>query len=231
MRRFYKSVDATESDDGYQIRLDGRPVNTPAKARLVLPGAALAAAVAEEWDAQVETVAPDTMPLTQLANTTLDRVAPQRDAVVAGVLAYAETDLLCHRADRPDALVQRQNAAWQPFLDWAALELDAPLTVTCGVLPAPQPRSSLEAFARVVRAFDDFRLAAVSHLAGLEGSIVLALALCAGRASAEESFNAAFLDELYQQEVWGADWDAATRLDRLRAEIAATERFLRLLDG
>ncbi len=231
VKRFYKSAEPVESGGGHQIRLDGRPVNTPAKARLVVPSAALAAALAEEWDAQAETVEPQTMPLTQLANTTIDQVSRQRDEVVTGVLAYAETDLLCYRADQPEALVQRQTATWQPFLDWAALEFDAPLSVTRGVLPARQPRSSLEAFTRVVGAFDDFRLAAVSHAAGLEGSIVLALALSAGRATAEESFRAAYLDDLYQQEVWGGDAEAAARLDRLRAEIAATERFLRLLEG
>ena len=231
MKRFYKSAEPAQGDAGYQIHLDGRPVNTPAKARLTVPAAALAAAVAEEWNAQTETVDPDTMPLTQLANTTIDRVAPQRDEVAATVLAYAETDLLCYRADHPAALAERQNAVWQPLLDWAALEFDAPLTVVRGILPARQPQASLDAFARRVGTLDDFHLAAIGHAAGLQGSIVLALALAAKRITAEQAYEAAFLDDLYQLEVWGEDDEATTRLDRLRAELAATDRFLTLIDG
>ncbi len=230
MKRFYTSAEPVAVETGHQIHLDGRPVNTPAKARLAVPGAALAAALAEEWNAQAETVDPDTMPLTQLANTTIDRVAVQREAVIAGTLAYAETDLLCYRADQPQALVERQAAVWQPLLDWAALEFDAPLTVTQGVLPAKQPQSSLTALSRIVADCDDFHLAALSHAAALQGSLVLAMALSAGRVNAAEAFDAAHLDDLYQQELWGEDSEAVARLDRLRSELAATERFFRLLD-
>lgn len=231
MKRFYKSAAPARIDAGHQIHLDGRPVNTPAKARLVVPNAALAAALAEEWNAQAETVDPDAMPLTQLANTTIDRVSHQRDAVRSGLLAYAETDLLCYRAEQPAALVERQNAVWQPLLDWAALEFDAPLTVTQGVLPARQPQASLDALAGTIAGCDDFHLAALSHAAALQGSVVLALALWKARITAAEAFDAAHLDDLYQQEVWGADSEATARLDRLRADLAATDRFLRLIDA
>ena len=230
MKRFYTSAEPVAVEAGHQIHLDGRPVNTPAKVRLIVPNSALAAALAEEWNVQAEIIDPDTMPLTQLANTTIDRVAGQREAVVAGTLVYVETDLLCYRADQPRSLVERQAAVWQPLLDWAALEFDAPLTVTQGVLPARQPPSSLTAFARIVADCDDFRLAAISHAAALQGSLVLALALSAGRVTAAEAFDAAHLDDLYQQEFWGEDAEAAARLDRLRSELAATERFFRLLD-
>ncbi len=231
MKRFYTAAGTARAKGGYQIELDGRPVNTPAKARLLVPNLAIAEAIAEEWNAQDKTVEPATMPLTQLANTTIDRIAIGRDAVVAGVLAFAETDLLCYRAEQPAALAARQAEAWQPLLDWAARELDAPLSVTNGVLPVPQPPLSVAAFATVLNEYDDFRLAAVANAAGLLGSIVLAIALAAGRLTAEEAFVAAHLDEAYQHEKWGMDSEAVARLDRRRLETFATDRFLRLFDG
>lgn len=230
MKRFYKTAGIAPEDGGYRVLLDGRPIRTPAKARLAVPGQALAEAMAEEWNAQGEAIDPNAMPLTQLANTTIDRVSQERDAVVASVLAYAETDLLCYRAEQPAALVERQAATWQPLLDWAALELDAPMAVTRGVLPTSQPRSSVEALRTVLDRFDDFHLAAVGHATGLSGSIVVALALAAARVTAEQAFDAASIDEAYQLETWGADAEAAARLAHQRREIAATDRFLRLLD-
>lgn len=230
MKRFYKAAGTVQAEGGIQIHLDGKPVNTPAKALLLVPNLAIAEAIAEEWNAQGETVDPPTMPLTQLANTTIDSVAPERGAVVASVLAFAETDLLCYRAGQPAALAERQAAIWQPLLDWAALELDAPLNVTNGVLPVAQPPASVAAFAAVLAGYDDFRLAAVAHATGLLGSIVLANAVAAGHITAENAFEAAYLDEAYQHENWGTDFEAAARLDRRRMEITATERFMRLLD-
>lgn len=231
MRRFYKVAGMADTEGGCLIQLDGRPVNTPAKTRLVVPSAALAQAIAEEWNAQGETVEPATMPLTQLANTAIDRVAGDREGVLCSVLAYAESDLLCYRADQPAELEARQNAIWQPLLDWAALEFDAPLTVTRGVLPISQPRSSVEALRAVLSGLDDLHLAAVGHATGLSGSIVVGLALAAGRVTAEQAFEAANIDEAYQRERWGADAEATARLEHLRREIAATDRFLKLLDG
>lgn len=230
MRRFYKSASTVAADRGHEIRLDGKPARTPAKHPLVAPSGALAAAIAAEWEAQDKTIDPATMLLTQLANTTIDRVVREREVVVAGVLAYAETDLLCYRAEQPAALVERQNAVWQPLLDWAAQELDAPLNVARGVLPVRQPQESVAAFVRMLAGFDDFRLAAIAHAAGLLGSVILALAMVVGRITADQAFDAAHLDEAHQLESWGADSEAAARLDRLRLEIAATGRFLSLLD-
>jgi len=69
-KRFYKSVAVTEQ---FGIALDGRSVKTPLKAPLVLPNRALAEAVAAEWNAQIEVINPQVMPLTKLANTAIDR--------------------------------------------------------------------------------------------------------------------------------------------------------------
>ena len=53
MKRFYKSAAAVQTESGYMVNLDGRPVRTPARAPLVLPGLALGEAVAAEWNALI----------------------------------------------------------------------------------------------------------------------------------------------------------------------------------
>ena len=52
MKRVYKLVETRATDAGWGVALDGRPLRTPAKTELILPSAALAAAIAGEWDAQ-----------------------------------------------------------------------------------------------------------------------------------------------------------------------------------
>jgi chaperone required for assembly of F1-ATPase len=229
MKRVYRAVAVAPGDGGWQVMLDSRPLRTPAKAPLLLPNRALAEAVAQEWDAQVETVVPPTMPLMRLATTAIDRVVPQRARVIEEVAGYAGTDLVCYRADRPAELVARQQAIWQPLVDWATLRFDAPLLVTTGVVPRPQPAGAVAAIQAAVAAFDDFSLTALHGLTTTCGSVVIALALAESHLEPEAAWQASQLDETFQIEKWGEDTEAGRRRAAIRADIEDSCRFLALL--
>jgi chaperone required for assembly of F1-ATPase len=229
VKRLYKQAEPVPREGTYGIALDGRPVKTPGKRDLTVPTGALAAAIAEEWNAQEGEVRPTTMPLTRLATTTLDRVATQRKTVVQQTANYAGTDLLCYRAGHPPALAARQQAVWQPLIDWAVLRYDAPLSVTNGVIPKSQATTSLRAFAAAVAGLDDFALTAL-HLATTAcGSLVLGLALLEGRIGAAEAFATSQLDESFQIEAWGEDPEQLERRRALAADIEAAACFISLL--
>jgi chaperone required for assembly of F1-ATPase len=232
MKRFYTKVAAAAADGpaaGWTVTLDGRRVKTPGRRDLILPKAALAAAVAAEWEAQRDEVRPAEMPLMRLACRTLDRTDAGRAAVVQQVAQYAGTDLVCYRAAHPPELAQRQNAIWQPLVDWAMLRYDAPLAIATGVIPKNQPSASLRAFAAAVDACDDFTLTALQAATAVCGSVIVGLALIEGHIDAAAAFAAAQLDESFQIEAWGEDAEAAARRRALAAEIAAAERFTALL--
>ncbi len=235
IKRFYKKADAVELTEpapgGHGVALDGRPVKTPARAALVLPTRALAAAVAEEWAAQGEQVVPASMPLTTLVCTAIDVVAPRHHEVVIDLAGYGETDLICYRAREPSELVARQTASWQPLADWAAQELDAPLAVTDGLRAVPQPEPSLAALERAVAAHGAFELTALASVVQAAGSLIIGLALSRGRLSADMAFEAAELDATYQMELWGEDEEALQRRAAIRADLAAAERMFELLRG
>jgi chaperone required for assembly of F1-ATPase len=222
---FWTRAEAVAEAQGFAIRLDGRAVKTPAKAPLLLPGRSLAQAVAAEWAAQTGTVRPQTMPLTRLAQTAIDKVAPQRAAVAEIVAAYGGSDLLCYRAAAPRELVARQAAGWDPLLDWAATALSARLTVTAGIVPVPQPAAALAALSAAVHARDPFALAALHDLVAITGSLVLGLAVQAGRLTADAAHALSRIDEDWQAEHWGADEEAAESAARKAADMAAAGRF------
>lgn len=231
MKRFYEQVGVAGAAGGWTVMLDGRPVNTPARQKLVLPTQALAEAVAEEWQAQGEKVDTTSMPLTRMATTVTDLMPARRDDAVAEITGYAGTDLLCYRAASPEDLASRQDAAWQPWLDWAATELDAPLRVTRTVEPLDQPSASLDALAAAVEALGDWRLVGAHAATTLTGSLVLGLAMERGALAPETAFETSLLDELYEIERWGLDEIQEKRHARLRVDLAAAARFLALLRG
>jgi chaperone required for assembly of F1-ATPase len=229
MRRVYKAAKPVPVAGGHGVALDGKLIKTPGKRDLLVPSAILAAAIAEEWDSQHDEIRPTRMPLTRLAATCIDRVAPDRGAIIRQTANYAGTDLVCYRAARPPALTARQQAVWQPLIDWAVLRYDAPLTITTGVVPKSQTESTLRAFAAAVAERNDFELTVLRVVTAACGSLVIGLALIEGRLGAQEAFAASQLDESFQIEQWGEDYEAAARRAALKADIAAAARFVALL--
>ncbi len=237
-KRFYAQVSwaaaPAESGQGsvsYRVLLDGKAVKTPAKAEMALPNRALAEAIAAEWQAQGENVEVRTLVLTGLAWTAIDRVAPGREEVVDELAGFSGHDLICYHAEAPADLIARQGAQWQPLLDWAADALGAPLRVTSGIVSIEQPSETLAALRRAVGAWDDFELTVLSAAASAAGSLVIGLALVAGRLDAAAAFDAAQLDESYQIERWGEDPEAARRRAAIKADLETAVQFLALLRG
>lgn len=226
MKRFYKEVTV---DAQRAILLDGRPVKTPARAALALPTSALAEAVAAEWRAQGEEIDPRSMPLTGLSNAAIDRVMHDPAAFARPLAAYAETDLLCYRADAPAELIAGQAAAWDPLLEWARKRFDVHFTVTSGIIHAPQPAATIARLGEALLARDAFALAAMSPLITIGGSLVTALALAEGEIDAAPAFDVTHLDELWQAERWGEDALALEVRTARRGDFLAAAQLLSLL--
>jgi len=226
VKRFYRQ--ATASADG-AILLDGKPVKTPARRELAVPTPGLAQAVADEWNAQAETLDPRNMRLTGLANAAIDRIAPEPDAFAAGLARYGETDLLYYRAEAPAALVERQASLWDPILAWARRRFDVDFDVTAGIIHRAQPGATVDRLAHAVLARSPFELAALSPLVTISGSLLIALALAEGAIDLETAWSAATLDDQWQAEQWGDDAEASLALAARRAEFEAATRLLSLL--
>ena len=226
-KRFWTETRVEEVDGGFTIRLDGRPVQTPAKLLLIVPTRAMADQIASEWDAQQGKIDPRTMPWTRSANAALDKVATQF-AEVAGLLAaYGDTDLLCYRADGPEELARRQTEGWDPLLAWSAATLKAPLNATVGVMHREQPAESLARLTARIGQMTAFQLTGFHDLVAISGSLVLALAVADQRLPAEEAWRLSRLDEHWQAEVWGRD-EEAEMLEAARHEgFLHAERFYR----
>lgn len=226
--RFYTEVSVVEDAGGYAVALDGKPIRTPARRPLILPTRALAEAIAEEWRAQGERIDAKTLRLTKLANTAIDRILPEPATAVGQIAGYGGTDLLCYRAAGPCELVRRQDAAWRPLLDWASERFGARLSTTEGINPVAQDADALAALRRAVEAYDPLVLVALAEATGILGSVVLGLALADGRLAGEDAFALSQLDEGFQMEQWGEDWEAAQRRNRMREDLLVAEKFLRL---
>lgn len=229
MKRFWKEVSTQQNAWGHGILLDARVLKTPMRNELQLPTTALAEAVVAEWQAVGEDIDPAKMPVTGFANAAIDHVAPDRTQFAAQIAAYAESDAFCYRADTGDALADEQAKQWDPWLDWAKDRYDVSFTLVEGVMHQPQPDATLDILRNAVAARGTFELAAMAKLAHLSGSLVVTLAVVERAGEAATLWNACCLDELWQEQLWGADhWAQKNRADR-EAEFMQAADFLDLL--
>jgi chaperone required for assembly of F1-ATPase len=231
MKRFWEEAAVQPVEAGWGIALDGRPLRLPGGTTLHLPSRPLAEAVAAEWHAagggKGNEMSMEEVPLTRLVGTAVDRIAPDPAPSVGAIAEYGQSDLLCYRAeDRRLAALQAES--WQPLLDWAALHHDAPLRATTGITHVAQSPDSLRSLHAAVAAHSPFGLSALGIAVPAMGSLVLGLALSAGRLDATEAHRLAMLDETYQESFWGADAEAVERRARIAADIALAARLLEL---
>lgn len=229
MKRFWTKASAVAEGEGWGIALDGRPVRTPARASLLVPSAALGEAIAEEWQAQGDTIAPGTMPLTGIANAAIDLATPDLPRFAEPIAAYAASDLLCYRDDRDTLLLGEQAALWNPLLAWAEAHFDIEFELTQGILPVDQPAKTIIRLRETVLAHDAFRLAALAPLVTIGGSLIAGLALTKGDHDPDALWQAVTIDELYQERRWGSDAEAQAMRKRRQAEWMNAARFLSLL--
>ncbi len=235
MKRFWDAATAmpVEGGAGWRVLLDGRPMRLPGGAVLTLTRARLADAIAAEWQAAGGAKGGEMsfadVPLTRLAGTAQERIAADPEPVVLELARYAESDLLCYRADGPDALVVLQGAAWQPWLDWAAERHGARLRVTTGVIHVAQDPAALAQLAAALAGHGPDALAALGVAVPVLGSLVLGLALAEGVLDAAGAGAAAMVDERFQAQLWGEDAEAAARRLRISEDIAVAGRLLDLV--
>lgn len=231
MKRFYSSVTIDPVEGGFALLLDGRPVKTPGRARLVLPSAAMAQAVADEWAGQGEEIIIATMPMTGFANAAIDRIAPDPARFIGDIAAYGETDTLCYRADPGDPLAARQQHEWEPILEWAEHRYDIRLIRVAGIVHQPQSTHSLSRLISVVAACDPYVLAGLSTIASIGGSLVSSLAMLEQAFDSETIWRAVCLEELWQEELWGADGEAETTRALRKAAFDDAFRFCCIARG
>lgn len=236
MKRFYTLVSVTKSAAGYNVLLDGKPINTPYKNVLSAPSEGLANEIVQEWSEQEDVIVPDTMPLTQILSTKIDRVSQERSAMSVGVLKYFNTDLLCYRADDPPEITAAQIEEWDPVVEWFAERFGEGLKTTKGLVALQQPEELHNAVRTYVEGLDDHKFALLQLVTATSGSIILALAFIEKEVGAKKIFACTHVEEnfkakLYNEEKYGPDPAQETKDKAMMVDLEAAEKYLNLMNA
>ena len=227
MRRFYKCAEASNLEGNWIVAIDGKPIITPLKNKFTVSSEELAKAIAEEWNAQDKEIITNKMPLTQLANTLIDKVSNkhQRIAMNEEVVKFATSDLVCYFAESPDELVEMQNKHWLPLTKWIEEEFDIEFKSITGIQYIDQEKGSIDKARKIIKNMSPIEFTVMQNLTPITGSFVISLALVKGYINAEEAYSAAFVDDAYQLQKWGSDEELEKRLKLTEEDIKISKRF------
>ena len=228
MKRFWREVTVGEADGGWRVLLDGRAIRTPRAAPQVVPTQALAEAMAQEWRDHGDEVDPALFRFRDMADYAIDVAGPDRTALIRDLLAYAETDTLCYRADPDEPLYRRQQDEWEPLLAAFETREGVRLERVSGVLHRAQPEATLARLRDRLEMLDPFVLAGVNTMTALAASLCVALSVLEPDADIEMLWRAASLEELWQAELWGVDEQAEARRARRGSDFRAAAQFAAL---
>ena len=222
IRRFYKSVTIEEGPQGYRVLLDKRALKSAGRhLELLLPHEGLARALAAEWREQGENVLLNEMPVMRLVSKVCDQVLPDPDSVRSEIIKYARSDLLCYRAEYPDALVHRQKKLWDPVLALFHQHENIVFRQTRGIGWIDQSEEDMQRFANLLQAINGYELGALHAITVLTGSALLAMALARGWRTVDEVWTLCHLDEDFQIEQWGEDDEARQSRERRHRDYTA----------
>jgi chaperone required for assembly of F1-ATPase len=231
MKKFYKSVSIQEIDQGYSICLDGKAIKTQNKNLLFTKKKNLADLIVKEWDSQGEDIKASYMYFTQFLGTAIDYICIQRNIISEKLMNFLNTDLLCFRTTYPADLANRQETLWDPWIKWFDKEAGVELKVTRDLIALEQPGKAIAYVGSVLEKLDDNALTICHFITTLSGSIILGLAFIEGKISPEEVLEIINVEDNYKAEVYneahhGRAPHVETKLDLLKAELAASEQYL-----
>jgi chaperone required for assembly of F1-ATPase len=226
MKKFYQTAESGTAPGGFVVRLDGKPIKTPLQHMLLIQSHKLAEAIATEWQTQGDEIKPETMPLTRLANTMVDKAKTgDRAEMEDQVLHYGGSDLVCYFATHPATLVKEHEMQWKPLISWMKSEYDISFDIICGIKYQHQPQPSLDRLRKLVQSLSPADFTIVQAATATTGSIIIALALLEGKLTPEAAYQAACADEIHQLKTWGEDAEAQKRLDIIKADLNDVAKF------
>ena len=233
--RFYESVATRESEtrDGtWRVTLDGRTLRTPRRNEYAFATEGLARAVAAEWDAQGERIAPFTMPLTSLSATAIDHMgdAETRRLHVETLLKHFRTDV-CRVRSPDEGTAARQRRAHDDIVAWATREF-GPTETSDSIFGPETSEKTVETLRRRLHAMCAWELTCAFALSAATKSLLIGLKALRGGLTVDEAIAAARVEEEAQIEEWGLV-EGGHDLDQLdiRVKVAAPVVLMKLRRG
>lgn len=153
-------------------------------------------------------------------------VTQNKELIIGTLTDFCLTDTLLFWSDKTE-VKDLQREQWQPVLNWLAQKLNLHFCTTEDFCLPQENEQNSEKFAAYLRTLSAKQLTALYLAATNMKSPLLAVMFLAGKLSASEVFDLAFLEELYQVRQWGEDAAAANLRQTIRNDLITIEEYIK----
>lgn len=150
-----------------------------------------------------------------------------REHLTEQLMGFARADCLLYWSPNEKVFAE-QKELWLPILTWIGEMLHGDIKTTTSLDEPIENRKYSSALKEVIQELNETQFVAFYLSASLLRSILLALALVKGRLSADDAFEAAFVEEIWQAKIWGIDEEAEKRRQAIHSELKEIEKFLQV---
>ncbi|KAJ3073238.1 ATP synthase complex assembly protein atp12 [Podochytrium sp. JEL0797] len=210
--RFWKKTFAEESEDGFRIKLDGKPLKNPEGTVIVIPkeNRILATMVAGEWEEQERLLKSSSLPMTSIAvrGIELAKAPETRAGVIETMFRYLDTDSILYMQDSHKNLIALQEKHWRPIINWASTEFSVPITPTFEITSVRQTPEAIAKFKDFLESLTPIQLAAFERAVLSSKSFLIATAILKRGVSVDFAVEAARVEVNFQVQKWGEVLDA-----------------------
>lgn len=226
-KAFWKNVTLEEKQEEdrvfYRPLLDERPIILPKGHILQVSARHLGEAIAEEWRNIKENslFTAEELPLTRIAGTMIERIAPALEETYQNLLAYAQDDNFCYRSPAQKSEIGERVSLWLQQYSLSPQMTDS-------LMPIEQDGLYLRKLRDILENKNLFYLASLGVLAPLFGSLILPLILLERAIEEEELFEFGFADEFQQLKKWGEDFELRRALEKRKEEMREALSFYHL---
>lgn len=155
----------------------------------------------------------------------LKEIPEQRSLILDKLVEFSLTDMMLFWGQNKE-LVAQQEKIWGPLLQWVEQEFDTKLKTTQNLDVPEQDQKLAYRLNFELQKLSDRQLVAFYAMALRTRSVLLALAFVKGKINAQEAFQAAALEEIWQAEKWGKDEEAESRRQTMQQELEEIQDFL-----
>lgn len=153
------------------------------------------------------------------------QVRANKAEIINRLLQFARADTLLFWSSNPE-LSARQKEKWLPVLEWARKRFGADFETTEGLETPAKNEKETGKLKSFMEKLNDDKLTALYLAAVNMRSVNLGAALVEGKISADEAFEAAFLEELWQAEKWGKVPEAEDKRQKIKQELEEISLFI-----
>lgn len=153
-------------------------------------------------------------------------IAEHRAETVDNICRFLDVDTLLFWDEKED-LSAYQIKYWQPLLHKLKTEFGLDMQTTTGLLLTENEKNTKK-FSHILQSMSNKELTGCFLAASELKSVLLGLLFAKQKISAAEAFQAAYLEEIYQNQFWGEDVAALNARKKSKELLENIEEYLKL---